>query len=109
MVLCSSSVHLLIASLAPGEDVASIDVDVPSPSRYSDRISHWEVYVTAQFKYNAIPSLFTVGNGRTYGGYFNGPLVPNTRYAYALRAYSLSPGKKVHALPGQRDSVNILV
>lgn len=45
-------------------------------------------YVTAEFEPHRLRGSFTVGDNRTYNGYFNGPLEKNREYTFWLVAFS---------------------
>ena len=46
-------------------------------------------YIAAQFKAEDFDTVFTVGDGKTYGGYYNAPLKPDIDYHILLGAVSV--------------------
>ncbi|XP_035826839.1 receptor-type tyrosine-protein phosphatase alpha [Aplysia californica] len=56
-----------------------------------------KAYVTAQFPPHRLRGTFTVGDNRTYDGYFNGPLQQDQKYNLWLGAFSNVDGKQQHA------------
>lgn len=81
-----SYVQLLVASLKPGQAVDEGNFENANTRRYSAALEAGQVYVGAQLEYDAFIPQFTLGDGNTYDGYFNGPLQPGQWYACALRA-----------------------
>ena len=49
-------------------------------------------YIAAQFSRGELPTEFILGNGKTYGGYENAPLQPETRYKAYLRGVTKHNG-----------------
>ena len=43
-------------------------------------------YIAAEFNASDLPGEFVVGDGKTYSGYYNAPLLPGTVYKVHLRA-----------------------
>ncbi|KAL9973643.1 hypothetical protein ACROYT_G020124 [Oculina patagonica] len=50
-------------------------------------------YIAAQFDRGKLPDEFILGNGKTYGGYENAPLEPETEYKAYLRGVTEHNGK----------------
>ena len=46
-------------------------------------------YIAAEFKPDNLPKEFVVGNGKSYNGYQNAPLLPRTVYAIHMRAVAV--------------------
>ena len=46
-------------------------------------------YIAAEFKADNLPKEFVVGDGKTYNGYRNAPLIPGTLYAVHVRAIAI--------------------
>lgn len=55
-------------------------------------------YVTAQLLPRQFRGTFIVGDNRTYGGYFNGPLQQDQKYTIWLGAYSTIDGVYPHSV-----------
>ena len=53
-------------------------------------------YVAAQFDRGKLPDEFILGNGKTYGGYENAPLQPETKYKAYLRGVTEHNGVRLH-------------
>lgn len=84
---------MLVAALKPGQCVDDINFENAYLRRYSAVLEPGQVYVSAQLGYDTFIAQFVLGDGHTYGGYFNGPLKPAQSYACALRAVVLSQQK----------------
>ena len=53
-------------------------------------------YVAAQFEPHRLRGSFTVGDNKTYDGYFNGPLEKDKEYTFWLIAFSNIDGVSWH-------------
>ena len=69
--------------------------DNETPDNYNASSPENTLYITARFNYSEVPEIFTIGDGKTYGDYYNGPLERGFMYFYALRSYSQTKDKKV--------------
>ena len=48
-------------------------------------------YIAAKFLKSQVPEKFTVGDEKTYNGFYNAPLEPDSKYKVYLRGVSSSP------------------
>ena len=92
ITLVRSRIELLVAVLGSksNQSLSSSSVfnDVKPDMNYACHVpalSSGAVYIAASFQYDQLPTIFTLGDGRAYGGHFNGPLNSQTSYGYALR------------------------
>jgi hypothetical protein len=83
-------VDLLLVKLTSGTNLFH-----GSPVNYTTSLLGNLLYIAARFKYKEIPSSFTIGDRKWYGGYFNGPLQKDFPYSYALRSYSTTKTNRV--------------
>ncbi|KAK3787252.1 hypothetical protein RRG08_055974 [Elysia crispata] len=67
---------------------AAIRVQDLTHDIYTARKNGETAYVTAEFKPHRLRGSFTVGDNKTYNGYFNGPLEKELEYTFWLVAYS---------------------
>ena len=51
------------------------------PSNY---LENADDYITAEFSKDTLPENFTVGDNKTYSGYYNAPLQANSQYSISL-------------------------
>ena len=47
-------------------------------------------YITANLTFDQLRKPFTVGDGKTYGGYHNAPLIPGTTYVISYAAVDIN-------------------
>ena len=93
IILCLYYRHVdfLLAKVISGPGIFHIE----TPVSYTTSLPGNVVYITARFKFEEVPTTFVIGDGKSYGGYFNGPLEGGFAYSYALRSYSVSVSKQV--------------
>ena len=82
---------LLLAKLISGPGMFHVETSVS----YTTSLPGNVVYITARFKYEEVPTTFIIGDGKSYGGYFNGPLEGGFSYSYAMRSYSVGKSNQV--------------
>eukprot|EP00118_Oscarella_pearsei_P015707 m.143387 g.143387 ORF g.143387 m.143387 type:complete len:597 (+) comp38385_c0_seq2:1159-2949(+) len=83
-----SRIDLLVAPLEKENSLDSVNFTAAEANVYSPNLPFGSVYIAASFPYHSIKSSFTFGDSSECGGYVNGPLKPDSKYAYALRAYT---------------------
>ena len=66
-------------------------------SGYDDAEANGDyVYIAAQFERGKLPAKLVLGNGKTYDGYENAPLKPETRYKAYVRGVTQHNGVSPH-------------
>ncbi|XP_033636815.1 angiopoietin-1 receptor-like [Asterias rubens] len=64
-------------------------------------------YIAAEFLKQSVPEGFVVGDGETYGGYYNAPLAMNTDYEIRVGAFSKGNGTEVSVTYSEPVSITV--